>query len=142
VIDRIGVNAPVGVYGLDARQIPQVPQNGHETAWYKFTAEPGSAGNAVIAGHVTWGGRGVFYNLEDLHAGDQIAVVRQDGSRLSYTVNDVFLVDARDPQSVSVMGATPTETLTLITCGGSPYYVGGVLRYDYTHRLIVRASPS
>jgi LPXTG-site transpeptidase (sortase) family protein len=140
VIDRIGVNAPVGVYGLDSKQVPQVPYNGSEVAWYKFTSEPGTGGNAVFAGHVTWNGRAVFYRLDDLHAGDRINVLRQDGSRLAYTVQDVFLVDATDPASVSVMSSTPTDTLTVITCGGSPYYVGGVLRYDYTHRLIVRAA--
>jgi LPXTG-site transpeptidase (sortase) family protein len=142
IIDRIGVNAPVGVYGLDAKQIPQVPLNGHEVAWYRFTSEPGGGGNAVLAGHVTWNGRGVFYRLDDLGAGDRIAIERQDGSRLIYTVSSVFLVDADDPNSVSVMGPMPSDTLTLITCGGSPYYVGGTLRYDYTHRLIVRATPS
>jgi LPXTG-site transpeptidase (sortase) family protein len=140
IINRIGVNAPVGVYGLDAKQIPQVPLNGHEVAWYNFSSEPGRGGNAVFAGHVTWNGHAVFYYLDDLDPGDKIAVQRQDGSSITYTVQDVFLVDADDPASVSVMHQTSTDTLTLITCGGASYYVGGVFRYDYTHRLIVRAA--
>jgi sortase (surface protein transpeptidase) len=38
------------------------------------------------------------------------------------------------------MSPTPEDAITLITCGGDPYYVGGVARYDYTHRLIVRGT--
>jgi LPXTG-site transpeptidase (sortase) family protein len=140
IIDRLGINAPVGVYGLDARQIPEVPLNGREVAWYKFSAEPGRGSNAVFGGHVTWNGRAVFYNLNDLVAGDRIVIDRQDGSRLHYTVTDSFLVDARDPNSVSVMSPTSNDVVTLITCGGASYYVGGTFRYDYTHRLIVRAA--
>jgi LPXTG-site transpeptidase (sortase) family protein len=142
IIDRIGVNAPVGVYGLDRQAMPQVPLNGWEVAWYSFTKEPGGGSNAVFAGHVTWNGQAVFYRLDDLKAGDQIRVQRQDGSSLVYTVRDTFLVDADDPKSVSVMGPTSTDSITLITCGGSTYYVGGTFRYDYTHRLIVRAGLS
>lgn len=142
VIDKIGVNAPVGTYGLDARQVPQVPSNGQDVAWYDFSSQPGSGGNAVFAGHVTWNGRGVFYHLDDLASGDVVTLLAASGAtKLTYTVNEVFLVDPNDPNAVSVMSPTPgKDQVTIITCGGDPYYVGGVARYDYTHRLIVRAS--
>lgn len=142
VIDKIGVNAPVATYGLDAKQVPEVPSNGRDVAWYDFSAQPGTGSNAVFAGHVTWSGRGVFYHLDELKPGDAITLLADNGSKkLTYTVKDVFLVDPSDPNSVSVMGPTPGQDVaTLITCGGDPYYVGGVARYDYTHRLIVRAA--
>ena len=138
VIDKIGVNAPVGEYGLDANQVPQVPLNGREVAWYNFSSEPGTGSNAVFAGHVTWSGRAVFYHLDELVAGDVIRLDGDDGTSLTYTVSQSFLVDPNDPGSVSVMSPTPSDAITIITCGGDPYYVGGVARYDYTHRLIVR----
>jgi LPXTG-site transpeptidase (sortase) family protein len=141
IIDKIGVNAAVGTYGLGPDAIPDVPSNGREVAWYDFSSPPGAGSNTVFAGHVTWSGRGVFYDLEDLSVGDEITVVAsQGGTRFTYVVKDVFLVNPDDPNSVSVMMPTPgTDQVTLITCGGDPYYVGGVARYDYTHRLIVRA---
>jgi LPXTG-site transpeptidase (sortase) family protein len=142
IIDKIGVNAPVGTYGLGSDQIPDVPSNGQEVAWYDFSAHPGGGSNAVFAGHVTWNGRGVFYHLDDLASGDQVTLVANNGgAKLTYTVSEVFLVDADDPNSVSVMSPTPgKDQVTIITCGGDPFYVGGVAEYDYTHRLIVRAS--
>jgi len=140
VIKKIGVNAPVGEYGLDANQVPKVPLNGREVAWYNFSSEPGTGSNAVFAGHVTWGGRAVFYNLDDLVPGDEVLLEGEDGSKLLYTVSDSFLVDPSDPNSASVMSPTPSDAITIITCGGDPYYVGGVAGYDYTHRLIVRGT--
>jgi len=142
IIDKIGVNAPVGTYGLGADQIPDVPVNGHEVAWYDFSSEPGAGSNAVFAGHVTWSGRGVFYSLDDVAPGDAITLLADNGAtKLTYAVSDVFLVDPNDPNAVSVMSPTPgSDVVTLITCGGDPFYVGGTAGYDYTHRLIVRAS--
>jgi LPXTG-site transpeptidase (sortase) family protein len=141
VIDKIGVNAPVATYGLDSKLVPEVPSNGRDVAWYDFTAQPGTGSNAVFAGHVTWSGRGVFYHLDNLAPGDAITLLVDNGAKkLTYTVKDVFLVDPNDPNAVSVMAPTPgSDVATLITCGGDPYYVGGNARYDYTHRLIVRA---
>src|SRR5439155_18999711 len=45
IIDRIGVNAPVAVYGLDENRVPVVPTGdyaGGVVAWYDFSARPGS----------------------------------------------------------------------------------------------------
>ncbi len=141
VIEKIGVDAPVGTFGLDARQIPQVPLNGQEVAWYNFSARPGSGGNAVFAGHVTWNGRGVFYDLDNLAAGDRISVLSEnEATSLTYTVKEVYLVDPNDPNAISVMGPADSDVVTLITCGGDPFYVGGTFRYDYTRRLVVRAA--
>ena len=142
IIDKIGVNAPVATYGLGSDAIPDVPSNGREVAWYDFSAQPGSGSNAVFAGHVTWNGHAVFYRLDDLAAGDQVTLVSNNGgAKLTYTVSEVFLVNPDDPNAVSVMSPTPgTDQVTIITCGGDPFYVGGTAGYDYTHRLIVRAS--
>ena len=30
--------------------------------------------------------------------------------------------------------------MTVITCGGDYFYVGGIAAYDYTHRLVIRAA--
>ena len=83
IIDKIGVNAPVGTYGLGADQIPDVPSNGQEVAWYDFSSQPGTGSNAVFAGHVTWSGRGVFYHLDDLAAGDQVTLVANNGGAVA-----------------------------------------------------------
>lgn len=137
---KIGIDAQVVTYGLDANEVPEVPYNGWEVAWYNFSATPGTGGNAVFAGHVTWNGQAVFYNLDAMAPGDEIYLEGTDGTRVSYKVSEVFLVDANDANALRVMDQTPTDTMTVITCGGDFFYVGGVAQYDYTHRLIVRAA--
>jgi len=140
VMPKIGVDAQVVTYGLDENAVPEVPYNGWEVAWYDFSAKPGTGSNAVFAGHVTWNGRAVFYGLDQLAAGDDVILQGTDGTRVSYKVTELFLVDENDQNALSVMGPTATDTITIITCGGSPYYVGGIAGYDYTHRLVVRGS--
>lgn len=140
VIEKIGVNAGVFTYGLDANNAPEVPYNGWDVAWYNFSAQPGTGSNAVFAGHVTWNGPAVFYNIDALVAGDIVRLTGVDGTTLTYRVTDSFLVDPNDPASLEVMHGTDADVITLITCGGTPYYVGGVAGYDYTHRRVVRAA--
>jgi LPXTG-site transpeptidase (sortase) family protein len=143
VIEKIGVNAPVDTYGLDAQAIPQVPTGAGANqviAWYNFSSRPGSGSNAVFAGHVTWNGPAVFFKLAQVAQGDTIRLQGTDGTELVYNVSSVFSLDPTDPDSVKVMQATDRDMVTLITCSGvysdtnDPVFGGA-----YDERLIVRA---
>lgn len=142
-IERISVDAPVRTYGLDENAVPQVPTGddaAEVVAWYDFSANPGIGSNAVFAGHVTWFGQAVFWKLEKLQIGDTIRLEAEDGTELVYAVSDIFLVDPEDPSSLQVMKPTPTDTITLITCGGTFVDTGDpVFGGDYTDRLVVQA---
>jgi LPXTG-site transpeptidase (sortase) family protein len=140
-IDSIGVNAPVVAKGVDANRVPVVPLNGWQVAWYTFSAQPGTGGNAVFAGHVTWGGRAVFYSLNKLAIGDTIRVSDNNGNSFVYTVNESFSVAETDPNAAAeVMGPTSSDIITLITCDGEFYYTGDpVFNGSYTARRIIRA---
>ena len=141
-IDKIGVSAPVVTEGMDANQAPIVPLEGDVVAWYDFSAEPGTAGNAVFAGHKTWNGPAIFYNVDDLQRGDTIRLTGDDGAELDYTVTDSFTVNENDPNAVSVMAPTKSAVMTIITCDGTRYYTGDpVFGHDYTERRIIRAQP-
>lgn len=143
IIPKIGVNAPVQTYGLDSEQVPEVPTGANArdvVAWYNFSARPGIGSNAVFAGHVTWFGAAVFYNLTSLAAGDQIMLKADDGTELTYKISDVFDVSASDPNSTQVMHATPTDTLTIITCSGDFTNTGDpVFGGEYDRRHVVKA---
>ena len=143
IIDKIGVNAPVLMYGLDANAVPEVPTDDNAAgivAWYNFSARPGTGGNAVFAGHVTWFGAAVFYSLDTLTASDQIKLVGPDGTQLVYQVSDVFQVVASDPDSLQVMSATDEDVITIITCDGTFVDTGDpVFGGEYDNRLVVRA---
>jgi sortase A len=142
-IDKLGVSASVVTEGMDANQVPIVPLEGDVVAWYDFTAQPGTAGNAVFAGHKTWNGPAIFYNLDELQRGDTIRLTGDDGAELDYTVTDSFTVNENDPNAVSVMAPTSSAVMTIITCDGTRYYTGDpVFGHDYTERRIIRATPS
>lgn len=139
VIADVGVYAPVSAYGMTEDLVPLVPRSGGEVAWYNFSSRPGTGGNAVFAGHVAWSDGGVFYNLDQVAAGDQIRLEGQDGTTVVYKVSAVFQVNPKDPDSSKVLLPTDKDVITLITCSGKfketdDPILGGV----YSHRLIVR----
>lgn len=141
IIDGIEVDAPVIEMGLDDGGIPQVPLNGQDVAWYNFSSKPGGGSNAVFAGHINWAGaQGVFGRLGQLQSGDSIRLISKDGREYAYEVFGNFPVDPADPASLKVMAPTETDTITLITCGGT-WIPDASERFggNYTNRTIVQA---
>jgi LPXTG-site transpeptidase (sortase) family protein len=100
-----------------------------------LTSLIGAPGNAVIAGHVVTLSEGnVFRLLYKLEIDDQVAVWDQWDREHEFRVVAVKLVP---PWDTSVMDATPDETLTLITCGGTFDRV----KRQFSERLIVITKP-
>jgi sortase A len=118
VIPAIGVDAPV-VHGVGAESLKRGV--GH----YDASANPGEAGNVVLAGHNDVYGE-VFRDLDRLQAGDELTLYSQLG-QYRYRVREWFLVD---PSEVSVLAPTSSPTVTLISC--HPYLVDN-------HRIVVVA---
>jgi len=141
VVEKVEIDAPVVEMGLDGQGVPQVPLNGQDVAWYNFSAKPGAGSNAVFAGHVNWAGSiGAFGRLDRLTAGDTVRLISDEGRQFTYEVFANYKVDPADPESLKVMSPTPTDTVTLITCGGTwipdpSDKFGG----EYTDRTIVQA---
>ncbi len=88
--------------------------------------------NVFLAGHRmgfrgTWS-RMIFYNLDELVAGDKVVLRDREGRRYEYRVSEVFVAE---PTDVWVMGQVRgRDMLTLQTCTPIP---------TFEHRLIVRA---
>jgi sortase A len=118
VIPRIQVDAPV-VHGVEAESLKLGV--GH----YDASANPGEAGNIVLAGHNDAYGE-VFRDLDQLQPGDEITLYSQLGA-FRYRVRSWRIVE---PEDVSALAPTATPTVTLISC--YPY------RID-TQRIIVVA---
>jgi len=143
IIERIGVDAQTATYGLDENRVPIVPTGAdasYVVAWYNFSAPPGTGGNAVYAGHVTWNGSAVFYNLSTLGAGDLIRLRDDRGAEAVYQVTANFQIDPNDLNAVQVLYPMNQDVITIVTCGGSFYSTGDPLfGGDYTSRTIIRA---
>lgn len=136
VIPRISVDTAIEARGLDQQRNLATPSNSREVAWFNQGPPPGQAGNAIINGHVNWWtGSAVFARLGELRVGDAVMVIRQDGTRVSFTVSGSrnLAATARD---ASLFAPASTATLTLITCSG-PWDLR--LGSD-TERLLVSAS--
>jgi LPXTG-site transpeptidase (sortase) family protein len=137
IIEKAEIDAPVVIKGVDAQGVMQSPDNAYDTAWYDFSAHPGFGGNAVFAGHVDYirVGKAVFWNLKDLEEGDLIQVRLQDGTVYKYAVNFREQFDAATAPVDMIVGPTPNETVTLITCGGT----FNPDTHQYDKRLVIRA---
>jgi sortase A len=90
------------------------------------TAQVGQTGNIGIAGHRD----GFFRGLKDVALDDVIEVVRPGQTDL-YAISKIQIVE---PEDVSVLAPTTTQTLTLVTC--YPFYHVG----SAPQRYIVTAS--
>ena len=118
-IPRVQLSAMV-LHGSDARTLQRGP--GH----LEHTAEPGHAGNIVIAGH-----RDSFFRpLRNIRRGDDIFLDTSYG-RFQYQVTSLQVVG---PRELSVLAPTREEVLTLITC--YPFWVLG----HAPDRFVVRAA--
>ncbi|MCI0778136.1 MAG: class F sortase [Chloroflexi bacterium] len=141
-IPRFGVEASIITLGVDAQGVMETPDGPLNVAWYDFSARPGFApgvagGNAVFSGHVDYYNYGpaVFWNLRNLELDDEIEVRLADGTVYRYGVISRNQYNANTAPIQEIVGDTPNEVITLITCGGS--FDAGAGEYD--DRVIVRA---
>lgn len=95
------------------------PQRWNTAAWYRGGVRPGQRGPAVILGHVdSTTGPAVFFRLDELDEGDEIRVVRDDGSVARFAVRHSARYEkARFPGS-DVYLPTSEPTLRMVTCTG------------------------
>jgi sortase A len=120
VVPSIGVDAPVVVLGLDEEGGMLSPDGPDPVGWYPFSPTPGQPGNTVLSGHRDWrtGVTGVFWRLGELVPGDRLSVVLADGNEVAYEVVLSVLVGPDDMTIEEIVGQTPEEIITLITCEG------------------------
>ncbi|MBA2521430.1 MAG: class F sortase [Chloroflexia bacterium] len=136
-IERSGIDAQIEPLKVINGEM-QDPTGPWTVAWYDNLASLGEGGNVVMAGHIDyWNvGPAVFYSIDELLEGDEITVIADDGQVFTYAVEWVRQYDADDVPLDEVVGSTGTESLTLITCGGTFDYTTA----EYLNRTVVRAT--
>jgi len=137
VIDKLHVQAPIEVKGIDAHNVMEAPDRGSDVAWYRFTAKPGSGSNAVFAGHRDFGQVGnpaIFWHLDQLVPGDLVEIVSEQRTEIRYRVTETWDYQLSDIPMAKVLATDRSDEVTLITCSGS--YARGL---GYDSRLVVRA---
>jgi sortase A len=137
VIAKLRVQAPIEVKGIDARNVMEAPDRPTDAAWYRFTARPGTGGNAVFAGHRAFGqaaSPALFWHLDQLVAGDLVEVFSAQRTEIRYRVTQRWDYDLSSIPMQKVLAADPKDEVTLITTAGT--FNRGI---GYDHRLVVRA---
>lgn len=138
VIPKLNINTNIYAVAKTESGAIDAPQTAWGVGWYQDGTLPGAgSGAALIDGHVNdaFNTPGVFYELSNLKAGDEITIIRGDDSKLHYKVVKVSeeLLSNIDMNKVLSSVETGKEGLNLVTCGG---------KYDsvartYTNRVIV-----
>jgi LPXTG-site transpeptidase (sortase) family protein len=119
-IPLIGVKTSLITLGLAAGGEMQVPSSTTVAGWYTGSPRPGAVGSSVIVGHVdSVSGRGVFFRLPELKAGNDVFVKRADGTTAEFRVTEIQTYQKDHFPTETVYGPTPDAQLRLITCGGA-----------------------
>jgi hypothetical protein len=118
-IDACSSLLPVGVDAAQRIEVPSV-HTPWQAGWYRLGPTPGALGPAIVVGHINGDHQeGVFADLDDVGAGDRVAVSRRDGRTAFFTVTDAVEADKDAFPTTAVYGNTPDAQLRLITCGGA-----------------------
>lgn len=126
IIPRINQNVPVigvkneNLVGRQWEKLEKDIQNSlrNGVIHYPGTALPGENSNVVLTGHSSYYAwdpgrfKDVFALLHDVQLGDRI-VIYSNQRKFVYEVDRIKTVF---PKDVDVLGRTPNERLTLITC--------------------------
>jgi hypothetical protein len=119
VVPALGLDVDVLGLGLTTAGSLEVPSAPFPAGWYTGSPTPGEVGPAVIAGHVSYNGApGVFEDLSRLRPGDEIQVVREDGTTAPFVVTRTADYDKTAFPTEAVYGDIAHAGLRLITCGG------------------------
>lgn len=138
VIPGIDVDAPFTDLAIDSKGQLQPPpaHNTNLVGWYAKGVSPGERGTAIIAGHVdTATSPAVFARLGELEKGDRFRVLRDDGSKATFVVDETESFDKDDFPDERVYADTPDAQVRLITCAGDYDHSAK----DYTENLVVFA---
>jgi sortase (surface protein transpeptidase) len=143
-IPKLDVDAPVMRLGLATNHTVAVPplQNHNLAGWYDGSVTPGQKGTSVILGHVdSFTGISVFFYIKTLRRGNQIKVMRANGSTAIFTVDGVQKVVKSAFPTSDVYGQVRFPGLRLITCGGpfdagTRQYLDNIVVYAHLSRTI------
>ncbi len=138
LIPDIGVDAPFTDLAIDSkgRLEPPPPHDTNLVGWYAKGVSPGERGTAIIAGHVdTTTSPAVFVRLSELEKGDRFRVLRADGSKATFVVDEKEYFEKDDFPDERVYADTPDAQVRLITCAGEYDRAAK----DYTENLVVFA---
>lgn len=117
-IPAIDVDSAIVPVGLKADGDMEVPNFGL-AGWYTEAPRPGAEGPSTVVAHVdSRSGPDVFHRLRELARGDEVHVLREDGSSVTFVVEGREQAPKDELPDERIWGWTDEPTLRLITCDG------------------------
>jgi LPXTG-site transpeptidase (sortase) family protein len=122
LIPSIRVDAqiePVGVLATGEMETPvRNPWTG--VGLYNAGPLPGEQGSAVIGGHLDrpGGAPAVFWNLRNIHVGDEVQVVMSTGKTRVFHVSRIVYYAPKEAPLQQIFGDAGGRYLNLVTCAG------------------------
>lgn len=139
--DTIGVrSAPIDDVGIEPDGAMEIPTDISRIGWYEYGPSPGQdEGTAVLTAHIDsrTQGKGVFYHLDAMSAGDAVEVEMSDGTIRTFVVDEVRQIPKVDLPTGDLFRRDGSSRLALITCGGE---FDDSSRH-YRDNLVVLATP-
>jgi hypothetical protein len=118
-LPRLGINGRLQRLDTTSGHRLRVPADPRRVGWWSGGALPGAPGSTVLAGHVDGpAGPAVFNRLSHARKGDKIYVTLPAGKPLRYRVTAVRSYAKGKLPRRSVFGASSSNRLRLVTCGG------------------------
>lgn len=115
------INCPVDPVGYDYNGAMRTVRAHNRAAWLRYSGDPVSGGNIIIAGHNKYSGKLGYFNIikTDLQVGDIVSVETAAGERYYYQVESInYYYYTEVPYTVMDMAPGTRDRLTLITCQG------------------------
>ena len=140
-IPKINVDAIIQDMGLTPDGVMEIPKNTVDVGWFTGSPHPGEKGAAVLTGHVAQirGGiltkQGVFYNLNQLRAGDDLYVLNDKGEPVAFVVRESRVYDPAADATDVFTSVDGKAHLNLITCDGT----WNPEQLSYAQRLVIFA---
>ncbi|MGY2066976.1 class F sortase [Blastococcus sp. SYSU DS0619] len=115
-----GISAPIDPVGVAGDGQMELPEDVDRVGWYRFGPEPGTDGNAVLAGHVDdrEQGIGALFPVRDAEPGDELTVTDAAGETTRWRVVSRELVQKQVLPLEEIFARTGPPRLVVITCGG------------------------
>ncbi|MEV5431808.1 class F sortase [Streptomyces sp. NPDC052701] len=138
LIPKIAVDAPFTdlAIGSTGQLEPPPADDTNLVGWYAKGASPGEVGTSIIAGHVdTATSPAVFAGLSVLEKGDRFHVLRADGRKATFVVDEAESFEKDRFPDERVYADGPRAEVRLITCAGDYDREAR----DYTENLVVFA---
>ena len=117
-IPALGVDAAIQDTGTNAKGTSMdIAPSGSVISWWRVSSIPGNKGNAIFGSHNRWNGsNGQLFSLDTLSVGDEMEIVYDDGSSLTFRLESVFVYVLATAPADIIMDLTGDARVTIITC--------------------------